>query len=57
MLDSLGSSLRKTLLKIRGAPIVDEKLINELVEDLENALLSADVNLDQTVNMCNATWS
>ncbi|MHA2319552.1 MAG: signal recognition particle receptor subunit alpha [Candidatus Hodarchaeales archaeon] len=55
MLDSLGSSLRKTLLKIRGAPIVDEKLINELVEDLENALLSADVNLDQTVNMCNAT--
>lgn len=53
MLDNLGSSLRKTLLKIRGAPIVDEKLINELVEDLENALLSADVNLDQTVNMCN----
>ncbi|MHA1542413.1 MAG: signal recognition particle receptor subunit alpha, partial [Candidatus Hodarchaeales archaeon] len=49
MLDNLGSSLRKTLLKIRGAPIVDEKLINELVEDLENALLSADVNLDQTV--------
>ena len=52
MLDNLGSSLRKTLLKIRGAPIVDEKLINELVEDLENALLSADVNLDQAVNMC-----
>ena len=52
MLESLGSSLRKTLLKIRGAPIVDEKLINELVEDLENALLSGDVNLDQTVNMC-----
>jgi signal recognition particle subunit SRP54 len=52
MLDNLGSSLRKTLLKIRGAPIVDEKLINELVEDLENALLSADVNLDQAVDMC-----
>jgi signal recognition particle subunit SRP54 len=52
MLDSLGSSLRNTIMKIRGAPIVDEKLINELVEDLENALLSADVNLDLTVNMC-----
>ncbi len=52
MLESLGSSLRKTLMKIRGAPIVDEKLINELVEDLESALLSSDVNLDLALNMC-----
>ena len=39
-------------MKIRGAPIVDEKLIDTLVEDLENALLGADVNLDLTVDMC-----
>jgi signal recognition particle subunit SRP54 len=39
-------------MKIRGAPIVDEKLIDTLVEDLENALLSADVNLDLTIDMC-----
>ena len=52
MLDSLGSSLRKTIMKIRGAPIVDENLINELMKDLENALLGADVNLDLALNMC-----
>ncbi|MFX0013528.1 MAG: signal recognition particle receptor subunit alpha [Promethearchaeota archaeon] len=51
MLDSLGSSLRKTIMKIRGAPIVDEKLINELIQDLENALLAADVNLDLVLNV------
>jgi signal recognition particle subunit SRP54 len=39
-------------MKIRGAPVVDEKLINELIEDLENALLSSDVNLDLALNMC-----
>ena len=52
MLDSLGSSLRKTIMKIRGAPIVDENLINELMKDLENALLGADINLDLALNMC-----
>lgn len=51
MLDSLSSSLRKTIMKIRGAPIVDEKLINELIEDLEDALLSGDVNLDLATNL------
>jgi signal recognition particle subunit SRP54 len=51
MLDSLGSSLRTAIMKIRGAPIVDEKVINELVKDLENALLGADVNLDLVMNI------
>jgi signal recognition particle subunit SRP54 len=51
MLDSLGSSLRKTIMKIRGAPIVDENLINELIQDLENALLSGDVNLELALNV------
>ena len=51
MLDSLSSSLRKAIMKIRGAPIVDEKLINDLINDLENALLAADVNLDLVLNV------
>lgn len=46
MLDSLSSSLRQTIIKIRGAPIVDKKLIDELIQDLEDALISGDVNLD-----------
>ncbi len=50
MLSSLSSSLRTSLMKIRGAPIVDEKVINELVNDLENALLAADVNLELVMN-------
>jgi signal recognition particle subunit SRP54 len=51
MLDSLSSSLRTAIMKIRGAPIVDEKVINELVKDLENALLAADINLDLVMNI------
>lgn len=51
MLDSLSSSLRNTIMKIRGAPIVDKKLINELVQDLEDALISGDVNLDLVYNV------
>ncbi len=38
-------------MKIRGAPIVDENLINELIQDLENALLSGDVNLELVLNV------
>ncbi len=51
MLDSLSSSLRNTIMKIRGAPIVDKKLIDELVQDLEDALISGDVNLDLVYNV------
>jgi signal recognition particle subunit SRP54 len=51
MFERLGSSLRTTIMKIRGAPIVDEKLIDELVTDLENALLAADVNLDLVISL------
>jgi len=51
MLEGLSSSLRTTLMKIRGAPIVDKKLIDELIRDLENALLGGDVNLDLVMGM------
>ncbi len=38
-------------MKIRGAPIVDKKLIDELIQDLEDALISGDVNLDLVFNV------
>lgn len=45
VLDSLGSSLRATLEKIAKSVFVDEKLINELVKDIQRALLAADVDV------------
>ena len=45
VLDKLGSSLKETLKKITQAIFVDEKLIEELIKDLQRALLFADVNV------------
>lgn len=45
VLDKLGSSLKNTLSKIAKAMFVDETLINELVKDVQRALLQADVNV------------
>ena len=45
VLDKLGSSLKETLKKIAKSIFVDEKLINELVKDIQRALLQADVNV------------
>jgi len=45
VLDKLGDSLKGTLKKIAGAVFVDEKLVNELVKDIQRALLQADVNV------------
>jgi len=45
VLDKLGSSLKNTLSKIAKAVFVDEKLINELVKDIQRALLKSDVNV------------
>jgi len=45
VLDKLGESLRNTLKKITGATFVDEKLVNELVKDIQRALLQSDVNV------------
>ena len=45
VLDKLGSSLKETLKKITQAIFVDEKLIDELIKDLQRALLLADVNV------------
>ena len=45
VLEKLGSSLKNTLSKIAKAMFVDETLINELVKDIQRALLQADVNV------------
>ncbi len=45
VLDKLGSSLKETLNKITKSVFVDENLINELVKDLQRALLQSDTNV------------
>ncbi|MEK6868827.1 MAG: signal recognition particle receptor subunit alpha, partial [Nanoarchaeota archaeon] len=45
VLDKLGDSLKSTLKKIASSIFVDDKLINELVKDIQRALLQADVNV------------
>jgi signal recognition particle subunit SRP54 len=44
-MESLGSSLRDTLKKLARANRIDEKTLNEVVKDIQRALLSADVNV------------
>lgn len=45
VLENLGSSLRDTLKKLARANRIDEKTLNEVVKDIQRALLSADVNV------------
>lgn len=45
VLEKLGSSLKDALVKITKAVFVDEKLVNELIKDIQRALLQADVNV------------
>ncbi|MFH1438979.1 MAG: signal recognition particle receptor subunit alpha, partial [Candidatus Woesearchaeota archaeon] len=45
VLDKLGDSLKNTLSKIAKSIFVDDKLINELVKDIQRALLQSDVNV------------
>jgi len=45
VLEALGDNLKKTLKKIAGALFVNERLIDELVKDIQRALLQADVEV------------
>jgi len=45
VLEKLGSSLKSTLSKIAKAVFVDERLVNELIKDIQKALLQSDVNV------------
>jgi signal recognition particle subunit SRP54 len=53
VLDKLSDSLKNTLKKITGATFVDEKLINELVKDIQRALLQGDVNVKLVFDLTN----
>ena len=46
VLDKLSESLRGTLRKIAGAIFVDDRLINELIKEIQKALLYADCNVE-----------
>ncbi|MBS3136713.1 signal recognition particle receptor subunit alpha [Candidatus Woesearchaeota archaeon] len=45
VLEKLGNSLKNTLSNIAKAIFVDDKLINDLVKDIQKSLLQADVNV------------
>ncbi|MFW6231378.1 MAG: signal recognition particle receptor subunit alpha, partial [Nanoarchaeota archaeon] len=45
VLEKLGEKLKGTLSKIASSLFVDEKVINELVKDIQRALLQSDVNV------------
>lgn len=45
VLEKLGSSLRGTLERIAKSVFIDEKLVNELIKDIQKALLQSDVNV------------
>jgi len=45
VLDNLGSKFREILNKVAKSIFVDDKLINELIKEIQRALLSADVNV------------
>jgi len=45
VLEKLGDSLKNTLGKITKSVFIDEKLINELVKDIQRALLQSDTNV------------
>ncbi|MFX1251717.1 MAG: signal recognition particle receptor subunit alpha [Promethearchaeota archaeon] len=50
-LSTLGKSLKTIISKIKGASIVDEKLVKELVADLQRSLIQADVNIELILQM------
>ncbi|MCQ8893185.1 MAG: signal recognition particle protein Srp54 [Methanolinea sp.] len=45
MLDKLGTSLKDALKKLAGKTVVDRAAVEELVKDLQRALIQADVNV------------
>ena len=51
VLDSLGKSLRGVLQKIARGSTVDEALLNEVVRDIQRALLQADVNVQLSLEL------
>lgn len=51
VLDNLGQSLRDAIKKIVNASHVDQKLVKDVVRDVQRALLQADVNVKLVLSM------
>ncbi|MBT4651419.1 signal recognition particle protein [Candidatus Woesearchaeota archaeon] len=51
VLEKLSDSLKNSLKKIAGSVFIDEKLINELVKDIQRALLQSDTNVQLVFNL------
>jgi signal recognition particle subunit SRP54 len=53
VLDNLSTSLKNSLKKVTSALFVDEKTVNELVQDIQRSLLQADVNVQLVFDLTN----
>lgn len=51
MLDNLGGNLKDALKKIAGKTVIDKASVEELVRDLQRALIQADVNVKLVMNL------
>lgn len=46
MLEALGKGLQNSIKKLLGQPVVDEKVLNELLSEMKRSLVGGDVNLE-----------
>ncbi len=51
VLEKLGDSLKNTITRITKSLFIDEKLINELVKDIQRALLQSDTNVQLVLEL------
>jgi signal recognition particle subunit SRP54 len=51
MLGSLGKNLTNTMKKLAGMTIVDEKIVKEVIKDIQRALLQSDVNVQLVMKL------
>ncbi len=54
MLDGLSSSLKDALKKLAGKTVIDRAAVDELVKDLQRALISSDVNVRLVMELSKA---
>jgi signal recognition particle subunit SRP54 len=51
MLGNLGKNLTKTMKKLAGMSLIDEKVVKEVVKEIQRALIQADVNINLVFNL------
>jgi signal recognition particle subunit SRP54 len=54
MLDTLSTSLKDALKKLAGKSVIDRAAVDELVKDLQRALISSDVNVKLVMDLSKA---